>query len=206
MEYNADKINGKTIIDHKRCVLLNLNMAEYAIMMFSEDSEVKKRMINEDTVWRHLGLFFHTFTEIRNDLERGGFLSKGHKKVTPKWTNSFGDVEGMFEQFWAPEVINDVRYRWRGSKEEAFICFKKVIKERDLAFLLKQKHHYFTVVNEATYDRQVIGGAVWLNPSKKKYDADWYAETKEGLNADKVVPKEKKPVVLEDNDFENLMS
>ena len=206
MEYNVKDVSGKITIDFKRCLELNLMMDEYAVMMFSEESQEKKRMINKETVWKYLGMEFDIFMNYREKLEDQGFLTKGHKKVSKKWTNAFGDVESAFEQFWGPEVINNVRYRWRGSKEEAFLCFKKVIKERDLEFLLKQKHHYFTVVNECTYDRQVIGGAVWLNPKKKKYDADWYGETKAGLNADKIVPKEKEPIVLKDDEFENLMS
>jgi len=180
---DANKITGTSLINHKMRVKLNLTIAEYAVMVYSENVEINKKLISSETVWSALGVSFELFIKIREMLVEKGFLEKGTKKILPKWKDAFGNTEEYFELFWAAIVIADSRYTWPGSKADAKKKFLVALKDKGFDYLMRQKKYYFTVIHESTFDRAVMGCPVFLSPVTKRYEEDWFSQTNEGKNA-----------------------
>lgn len=181
-------IKGISTIDHKKRALAKLTIAEYAVMQFSYLAVNKAMAITKETVWKHLGIDFQLFITIRKRLAEKGFLKAPLMKMTDKWDKIMGDMDKMFDQFWLPQVINGTVYRWTGSKEDARAKFKIALSQVSLEYLLTQKTHYLTVLNESPFERSIMGCAVFLNPQTKRYNENWYSQTIKGKSeADKEI-------------------
>lgn len=188
---DTNKITGSSLINHRMRAKLNLTVAEYSVMLFSEHAELTQKLISSDTVWASLGMQFDLFVTIRNRLVDKGFLENGSKKILPKWKDAFGNTEEFFEKFWAPIVISDTRYSWPGSKADAKKKFLIALKEKGFDYLMTQKKYYFTVINESTFDRAVMGCPVFLSPQTRRYEEDWYSQTVEGKSKIKKLTEKK---------------
>lgn len=196
-----ERIIGTSIINHAKRVKLEVSIEQYAVLTFLDYAEASNKVINADLVYSQLGFDFKYFIKIKDDLSQIGFIHPETRKLTKKWYDTIGDIDSQFIKFWEPIVINNIRYSWPGSKTDAKDKFAKAVKEVGFDFLMEQKEAYFKVVNESKFDRQVMGGPVFLNPKTKRYSENWKSQVKQPVKS--VSEEESKPFGV--NEFKGLM-
>ena len=99
-----------------------------------------------------------------------------------------------FEEFW--------KYKWTGSKKEAFARFLKVMKTHSFEYLMKQVKDYHKYLHlEKTvrkFDRQKLMASVFLNPAKERFAEPW------GEYCNKITGTNEVPTKTENTEVKNL--
>lgn len=162
--------NGKTIIDHKIRVELELEFDEYVFMDFLYTiNKDKSQKLTYDIAFKKTGIVREDINSIVKACMLRGLIEKDkHGKwiVLDKWNKHF-DVDKDFNEFW--EI-----FKKRGSKVEAQKHFTKTIKlvEKDKLFNAAKK--YIASVSDPIY---IMHASKFLNPNFKRWED--VVETKE---------------------------
>lgn len=195
------KIIGSTTINHEVRTRLCISNNEYVMMDFFDKFHKASKPIQFVQIYEHIGIEKEEASEMISRLFHKGFIERYDKgvsvlKPSEKWYQGFNEVDNEFESFWKPMdfVVAGTKKHitWTGAKPDALTKYRKLRKEENYEYLLKQKSDYFRMIAHSDF-RQVMGCSVFLNITTKKYSEDW---TKY-LKKDELPTSTKKPTKAE---------
>lgn len=179
-------IHGTSMINNKIRTRLSLTMEEYAMADFiCEKCQKPNKDFSFNRIRRYLGIWDEQARSIIRNLHAKAIIKKkeGNIIVSDIWSNAHhigGDI--LFEEFW--EKHNEKQ--WPGGKGQAKGLFKKLL-ERGISFehLISCKRDYFDFMeHEKNNYRQLMGAAVFLNPTNERFNENWREQLDE-LNGNK---------------------
>lgn len=199
---NNLKIKGSTVINHEQRVALYLNCSEYVLMNYIADCAKKKKAYTNFNCFEQTGFNDKEQQILLERLINKGFILPDKNEIpviSDLWNSVNKGAKEQFEEFW--------KYKWPGSKKEAFNRFLKVIKIHSFSYLMKQVKDYHKYLHlEKTvrgFDRQKLMASVFLNPAKERFAEPWgeYCDKIKGINkTEKSIKPEETKSLFEKNE------
>lgn len=153
-------IKGKTLIDHRKRIKLNLDWIDYCILDYLDQLSDKTNKVK--IVWNfheRIGLEEWKAQTHVSLLTDAGFLEKLNEReyvITSKWWNEFPRAEEQFELLW--------KLFPKGKKKAALIKYRELIKTVDPEYLYKRREAYVSWKKSNNTDFQYYMGLdVFLN-------------------------------------------
>jgi len=175
-----DIIIGTSLVNHKKRIKLSLTVDQYITMLFIDESYQRKRLINEDMVYKHLGYRMVEFTVHCHFLRKHGYLNYNAYIPTLSWTKEFKDATTKFEEFW--KILNT------GNKQKAKDAYNKCLvagidEDRIIAgakSYSKNKPDYQSFMHASSFlNHRNEEWNRWIElaePKKEVYDGNFFAK------------------------------
>ena len=176
-----DPVIGTTMILHKPRTKLGLTLGEYTVAKLIEYCETNNKELTGERAFLHIGIETEDLVEYIDSLINQGIARWNEGDLHPilllKWHKIHSEaISEQFDRFWEKEY----GIRWGGSKAQARQKFDILMKEIDFAYIMAQKRAYFMFLCLPENDwRHVMGGAVFLGKTDKRYSENWAVQLKE---------------------------
>lgn len=189
MKVNSNPVKGKTTINHNVRLKLKINCSEYVLLDYMvEHIHNQKKTFNNSHCETYTGFNLTEQEILIQSLEDKGLAyynnNQNLKPNVDSWDAAWPDLDKEFKIFWTREEVESngtitSKTDWPGSKSDALSKFKEARKLVSFEYLMKQRKAYEDVLEYQRahkFQRQKMGGPVFLNPKTRKFDSDFEQE------------------------------